>query len=122
MNNAKAAPFSGVADGAPGVRSSSMTTCLASTATHTNPKSVILPLFYTMGGYIPKVLLDRAKSPQKRVGECGEMYEVTLRDTGLHQDLVNVFDATILERSIEGLISHSAIGLQESDSVRSSRG
>jgi len=68
-----------------------------------------------MGGYIPKVLLDRAKSPQKRVGECGEMYEVTLRDTGLHQDLVNVFDATILERSIEGLISHSAIGLQESD-------
>jgi hypothetical protein len=68
------------------------------------------PLFYAMGDYIPKVLLDRAISPQPRWSEHGEFCEVTPHDAGLHQDLVDLLsDDAKLKQRIEELISLSII-------------
>jgi hypothetical protein len=39
---------------------------------------------------MPKIMLDRALSPQARWSEHGELKEITLRDASLHQDLVDL--------------------------------
>ena len=68
-----------------------------------------------MGGRIPKVILDRATSPQQRWGEDGQMHEVTPHDTGLHQDLVVLFsDGTKLKQIIEELVTSSIISIEGS--------
>jgi hypothetical protein len=83
-------------------------------ATHATLETPIAPLFYAMGSHIPKVLLDRATCPQRRINKHGEIYEVKLHDTGLSQDLINLLDATTLRQSIGSLISLSIISVQES--------
>ena len=43
------------------------------------PRTFIPPLFYAMGNYIPKLMVDLAVSPQARWSEHGEFEEVTHR-------------------------------------------
>jgi hypothetical protein len=63
-----------------------------------------------MGGHIPKIILDRALSPQARWSEHGEFNEVTPQDAGLHQDLVGLLsDGTKLKENVEELVSLSII-------------
>jgi hypothetical protein len=75
-----------------------------------SPETFILPLLYAMGDHIPKVILDRAMSPQPRWSEHGEFCEVTSHDAGLHRDLVDFLsDNMKLKQSIKELISLSRI-------------
>ena len=66
-----------------------------------------------MGGRIPKILLDRAACPQRRINRRGEPYEVTPAYAGLDQDLVHLLDVTKLKQSIEYLTSLSIISVQD---------
>ena len=73
-------------------------------------ETFLLPLFYAMGNHIPKVMLDRAISPQLRWSEHGEFCVVMPYNAGLYQDLVDLFfDDAKLRQSIEKLISLSVI-------------
>lgn len=75
-----------------------------------SPEAFIPPLFYAMGDHIPKVMLDRAISPQPRWSEQGEFCEVMPHDAGLHPDLVDLLsDDAKLKQSIEELISLSVL-------------
>jgi len=75
-----------------------------------SPRTFIPPLFYAMGSHIPKIMLDRALSPQARWSEYGEFVEVTPQDAGLHRDLVDLLsDETKLKQDVEELISQSII-------------
>ncbi len=77
-----------------------------SPASSVSPETFIPPLFYAMGDHIPKVMLDRAISPQPRWSEQGEFCEVTPQDAGLHRDLVDLLsDNAKVKQSFEELIS-----------------
>lgn len=66
-----------------------------------------------MCGRVPKILIDRAISPQQRWTEHGDVLEVKPQDASLHQDLVEFLsDATKLMRNIERLISLSIIEVE----------
>jgi hypothetical protein len=68
-----------------------------------------------MGNYIPKLMVDRAVSPQARWSEHGEFEEVTPQDAGLHQDLVCLLsNEAKLKQHIEELISQSMIHKERS--------
>lgn len=78
-------------------------------ATSSSPETAIKLLFHAMGGYIPKVFLDRASCSQRRLEKDGKQVETIPQDAGLDQNLVHVLDAAKLRQSIEHLISLSAI-------------
>jgi hypothetical protein len=59
-----------------------------SLAVDVSPRAFIPPLFYAMGNYIPKLMVDCAVSPQAQWSEEGDSEEVTSHDVGLYQDLV----------------------------------
>jgi hypothetical protein len=86
-----------------------------SLAVGVSPRAFIPPLFYAMGNYIPKLMVDRAVSPQARWSEHGEFEEVTPQDAGLHQDLVCLLsNEAKLKQHIEELISQSMIHKERS--------
>ena len=66
-----------------------------------------------MGDRVPKVLLDRAACPQRRINMRGELYEVTSQDAGVDQDLACLLDGTTLEQIVNHLVSLSLISPQD---------
>lgn len=94
----------------PGGRADSGSPRWTSLAGGVSSETFIPPLFYAMGDHIPKVILDRAISPQPRWSEHGEFCEVTPHGAGLHRDLVDLLsDDAKLKQSIKKLISLSII-------------
>ena len=75
-------------------------------------ETAIILLFHAMGGHIPKIFLDRASYPQRRIDKDGKQFEVTPHCAGLDQDLIDLLDAKTLRQSIEHLISLSTINVQ----------
>lgn len=81
-----------------------------SSAGGVSPKTFIPPLFYAMGNCIPKLILDRAVSPQARWSKHGEFEKVTPRDASLHWDMVDLLsDETKFKQDVEELVSRSVI-------------
>ena len=76
-------------------------------------ETTMLLLFHVMGDRVPKVLLDRAICPQRRIDLRGELYEVTPQIAGVDQDLVRLLDDTELKRIIDHLVSLFLISLQD---------
>ncbi|KAG9240414.1 hypothetical protein BJ878DRAFT_483873 [Calycina marina] len=84
-----------------------------------SPETFIPTLFYAMGDHIPKVVLDRATSPQPRWSEHGEFCEVTPHGAGLRGDLVDLLsDDAKLKQSIENLVSLSIISEVSKDGLQ----
>jgi hypothetical protein len=82
------------------------------------PETFIPPLFYAMGGRVPKIMIDRATSPQRRLSESGDAFEFQPHNAGLHQDLVDILsDREELLRGIERLILLSTIAVETSSDV-----
>ncbi len=81
-----------------------------SPAVSVSPRTFIPPLFYAMGNHIPKLIFDRAITPQARWSEHGEFEEITPQDAGLHRDLVCLLsNEARFEWHIEELVSQSII-------------
>jgi hypothetical protein len=78
-----------------------------------SPEAFLCPLFYAMGGYVPKILVDRATSSRKRSDEYGHAGEVTAHDTGMHEDLACfLFSGVRLQQAIRALISCSTLATE----------
>ena len=70
-------------------------------------ETTLLLLSYVMSDRVSKVLLDRAICPQRRIDLRGELYEVTLQNAGVDQDLVYLVNDTKIKRIIDHLVSLS---------------
>jgi hypothetical protein len=70
-------------------------------------------MFHAMGDRVPKILLDRAVCPQRRIDMRGELYEVTPKFAGVDQDLARLLNRTKLKQTIDHLVSLSLISLQD---------
>lgn len=81
-----------------------------SLAVDMSPRTFIPSLFYAIGNYIPKLIVNRAVSPQARWSEHGEFEEVIPQDAGLYQDLVCLLlNEAKLKQHIKELVSQSII-------------
>ena len=68
-----------------------------------------------MGGQVPKVLIDRATTPQKRLGEKGEIRELAPGEAGLDRNLASLLsNKSRLQQSLDRLVSCSVVGQEES--------
>jgi hypothetical protein len=65
--------------------------------TNSSLGTMILLLFHAMGDRVPKILLDRAVCPQRRINMRGELYEVTPKFAGVDQDLARLLDGKKLK-------------------------
>ena len=79
---------------------------------------LLLPLFYAMGGHIPKVMLERAVSPPHRWDRHGMEHQTTLQHCSLNLHLRELLsDDSRLWQAIERLLLLSVISVEESDGV-----
>jgi hypothetical protein len=79
------------------------------------PEIFIPPLFYAMGGRVPKLMIVKAISPQQRRNDHGEVFEIQPINAGLCQDLGKVLsDGPRLMQGIERLALHSTIQVETS--------
>jgi hypothetical protein len=81
--------------------------------TNSSLGTMILLMFHAMGDRVPKILLDRAVCPQRRIDMRGELYEVTPKFAGVDQDLARLLNRTKLKQTIDHLVSLSLISLQD---------
>ena len=78
----------------------------------------ILPLFYAMGGRIPRFIVERAVTPQQRCNGLGEFYEITPQNAGLSAHLrLLLSEGEKLRQAVENLLLLSTIDVGESDGV-----
>ena len=85
--------------------------------TNSSLETMILLLFHAMGDRVPKIFLDRAVCPQRRIDMRGKLYKVTPKLAGVDQDLARLLDGTKLKQTVDHLVSLSVIGSQDRDYV-----
>jgi len=91
---------------------------MSKTADLAPAEASILPLFYAMGGCIPRFIVERAVFPQQRCNGLGEMYEITSQNAGLSSHLrLLLLEGEKLRQAIEKLLLLSTIGVEESNGV-----